>query len=152
MIAAVAAGLAVASRKRGTTEVVLAGAGIAAALVARVGRELYGRPDIPATSIVLIAVSCVLAVVLLRGLLTARGERRQLVALLIGGLALYQGLTLAPTLTKGVVLTALPANVERAAVATALACAVATLAVGMFAEGFERVRHTARTPLVTPRA
>ena len=92
-----------------------------------------------------------LAVVLLRGLLTARGERRQLVALLIGGLALYQGLTLAPTLTKGIVLAALPANVERAAVATALACAVATL-VGMFAEGFERVRHTARTPLVTPRA
>jgi hypothetical protein len=47
---------------------------------------------------------------------------------------------------------ALPANVERAAVATALACAVATLAVGMFAEAFERVRRTARTPLVTPRA
>jgi hypothetical protein len=135
-----------------TTEVVLAAAGLAAALVARLGRELYGRPDIPATSLVLIAVSCVLAVVLLRGLLTARGERRQLVALLIGGLALYQGLTLVPNLTKGIVLAALPANVERAAVATALACAVATLAVGMFAEAFERVRLTARTPLVTPRA
>jgi hypothetical protein len=26
------------------------------------------------------------------------------------------------------------------------------LAVGMFAEAFERVRRTARTPLVTPRA
>jgi hypothetical protein len=50
------------------------------------------------------------------------------------------------------VLAALPPTVERAAVATALACAVATLAFGMFAEALEWVRRTARTPLVKPRA
>lgn len=151
VIAAAAVALA-AARNRQAAEVVLSILALAAALVARLGRELYGRPGVSVTSLVLAAVSCVLAFVLLRALLTARGERRQLVALLIGGLALYQGLTLAPTLTKGFVLAALPANVERAAVATALACAVATLAVGMFAEAFERVRRAARTPLVTPRA
>jgi hypothetical protein len=152
VIAVFAGALAVAARRRGTTEVVLSVAALAAALVARLGRELYGRPSVPATSFLVVAVSSLLALVLLRALLTGRGERRQLVALVIGGLALYQGLTLAPTLTKGNVLAALPANVERVAVATALACAVATLAVGMFAEAFERVRHIARTPLVTPRA
>jgi hypothetical protein len=152
VIAAAAVALASAARNRQAAEVVLSVLALAAALVARLGRELYGRPGVPVTSLVLAAVSCVLAFALLRALLTTRGERRQLVALLIGGLALYQGLTLAPTLTKGVVLAALPANVERAAVATALACAVATLAVAMFAEAFERVRRTAKTPLVTPRA
>ena len=152
VIAAALAALTAAARNRQATEVVLSVLALTAALVARLGRELYGRPGVPVTSLVLAAVSCVLAFALLRALLTTRGERRQLVALLIGGLALYQGLTLAPTLTKGIVLAALPANVERAAVATALACAVATLAVAMFAEAFERVRRTARTPLVTPRA
>lgn len=152
VIAAAAVALAAAARNRQAAEVVLSVLALTAALLARLGRELYGRPDVSVTSLVLAAVSCVIAFALLRALLTARGERRQLVALLIGGLALYQGLTLAPTLTRGIVLAALPANVERAAVATALACAVATLAVGMFAEAFERVRRTARTPLVTPRA
>jgi hypothetical protein len=152
VIAAAVVALAAAARNRQAAEVALSVLGLAAALVARLGRELYGRPGVSVTSLVLAAVSCVLAVVLLRGLMTARGERRELVALVVGGLALYQGLTLVPNLTKGIVLAALPANVERAAVATALACAVATLAVGMFAEAFERVRLTARTPLVTPRA
>jgi hypothetical protein len=152
VVAGVAAALAVAGRARRTTEAVLPVVALAAALIARLGREFYGRPDVSATSLVVVALSCLLAVALLGGLLRGRGERRQLVALMIGGLALYQGLTLAPTLTKGIVLAALPADVERTAVATALACAVATLAVGIFAEAFERVRHTVRTPLVTPPA
>jgi len=152
VIAAVAVALAAAARRRGAAEVVLSVLALAAALVARIGRELYGRPNVPSITLVLAAVSCLLALALLRSLLAARGERRQLVALLIGGLALYQGLTLAPTLSKGIVLAALPADVERAAVATALACAVATLAVGMFVEAFERARRTAITPVVTPRA
>jgi hypothetical protein len=152
VIAATAVALAAAARRRRAAEVVFPVVALTAALVARLGREFYGGPDVSATSLFVVALSCLLAVVLVGGLLRGRGERRQLVALVIGGLALYQGLTLAPTLTKGIVLAALPADVERAAVATALACAVATLAVGMFAEAFERARHTARTRLVTPRA
>jgi hypothetical protein len=152
VIAAAAVALAAAARNRQAAELIFSVLALTAALLARLGRELFGRPGVPVTSLVLAVVSCALAFALLRALLKARGERRQLVALVIGGFALYQGLTLAPTLTKGIVLAALPANVERAAVATALACAVATLAVGMFAEAFERVRRTARTPLVTPRA
>jgi len=72
--------------------------------------------------------------------------------LVIGGFALYQGLTLVTVLTRGVVLAALPATVERAAVATALACAAATLAVVLFAEAAERSRQTAPTSAVTPHA
>jgi hypothetical protein len=44
------------------------------------------------------------------------------------------------------VLTALLANVGRATVAAALACAVATLAVVVFAEAVERARRNATTP------
>jgi len=152
LIATVGVALAVAARRRGTAEVVLAIVALAAALVARLGRELYGRPHVPASSLVIVALSCLLAVALLGALLSARGERRQLVALVIGGFALYQGLTLVPVLTSGVVLAALPATLERAAVATTLACAVATLAVVLFAEAAERARQTAPTPAVTPRA
>jgi uncharacterized membrane protein YcfT len=145
-IAAAALALAAATRRRRAAEVVLSVVALAAALVARLGRELYGRPDVPATSLVLVAVTCLLAVALLGRLLAERGERRQLVALVIGGLALYQGLTLVLTLTRGVVLAALPADVERAAVTATLACGVATLVVVVFAEAFERARHSATTP------
>jgi hypothetical protein len=96
VIAAAAVALAAAARNRQAAEVVLSVLALAAALVARLGRELYGRPGVPVTSLVLAAVSFVLAFALLRALLTARGERRPLVVLVIGGLALYQGLTLAP--------------------------------------------------------
>jgi uncharacterized membrane protein len=146
VIAAAAVALAAAVRRREKAEVVLSVVALVATLVARLGRELYGRPDVPATSLVLVAASCALAVVLLGGLLAGRGERRQLAALVIAGLALYQSLTLLPTLTKGVVLTALPANVGRATVAAALACAVATLVVVVFAEAVERARRNATTP------
>ena len=152
VIAAAALALAVAVRRRGTAKVVLAVVALAAALVARLGRELYGRPDVPTVSLAVAALSCLLAVGLLGGLLAARGERRQLVVLVIGGFALYQGLTLFSVLTRGVVLAALPATVERAAVATALSCAVATLAVVLFAGAAVRSRQTAPTRAVTPHA
>jgi hypothetical protein len=152
LIATVEVALAVAARRRGTAEVVLSVVALATALVARLGRELYGRPDVPASSLVIVALSCLLAVALLAALLAGRGERRQLVTLVIGGLTLYQGLTLVSVLTRGVVLTALPATVERAAVATTLSCAVATLAVVLFADAAERARQAAPTPAVTPRA
>jgi hypothetical protein len=151
-IAAVGLALSAAARRRGTAEVVLSIVALAAALVARLGRELYGRPGVPTQSLVIAALSCLLAAALLGGLLAGRGERRQLVALVIGGFALYQGLTLVSVLTRGVVLAALPATVERTAVATALACAAATLAVVLFAEAAERARQTAPAPAVTPRA
>jgi hypothetical protein len=152
LIATVGVALAVAARRRGTAEVVLAIVALAAALVARLGRELYGRPGVPTQSLVIVALSCLLAVALLGALFAGRGERRQLAALVIGGLALYQGLTLVSVLTRGVVLAALPAIVERAAVATTLSCAVATLAVVLFADVAERARQTASTPAVTRRA
>jgi hypothetical protein len=101
-IAAAAVALAVAVRRRGTAEVVLSGVALAAALVARLGRELYGRPEVPTVSLAVAALSCLVAVALLGGLLAARGERRQLVVLVIGGFALYQGLTLVSVLTRGV--------------------------------------------------
>lgn len=152
LIATVAVAMAVATRRRETAEVVLSVVALAAALVARFGREFYGRPEVPASSLVVVALSCLLAVALLAGLLAGRDERRQLVVLVIGGLALYQGLTLVSVLTRGVVLAALPATVERAAVATTLACAVATLAVVLFAEAAERARQAVPTPVVTRRA
>ena len=149
VIAAIGVALAAAALRRRYAEVALPVLALAAALVARLGRVLYGRPEVPAASFADAALGCVLALALLWGLFKARAERRQLVALVIGGLALYQGLTLAPTLTKGVVLALLPANFERAAVATALACAVATLAVVVLEGAFERVRHP---PLIMRRA
>ena len=149
VITAIGVALAAAALRRRYAEVALPVLALAAALVARLGRELYGRPEVTAASLAVAVLSCVLALALLWGLFKARAERRQLVALVIGGLALYQGLTLAPTLTKGVVLAALPANIERAGVATALACAVATLAVVVLEGAFERVRHP---PLVMRRA
>jgi hypothetical protein len=143
VIAAIGIALAAAALRRRYAEVALPVLALAAALVARLGRVLYGRPEVPAASLAVAALGCVLALALLWASFKAGGERRQLVALVIGGLALYQGLTLAPTLTKGVVLAALPANLERAAVATALACAVATLAVVVF-DGFSSGLATRR--------
>jgi hypothetical protein len=149
VITAVGLALAAAALGRRYAEVALPILALAAALAARLGRVLYGRPGVPATNLVVAALGCVLALALVWALFEARAEQRQLVALAIGVLALYQGLTLAPTLSNGVVLVALPANIERAAVATALACAVATLAVVVLDEAFERVRHA---PLVMRRA
>jgi hypothetical protein len=152
VVVAFAVGLAVAARRRLTAEVVLSVVALAAALVARLGRELYGRPNVPVTSLVVAALSCLLALALVAALLRGRGERCQLVAVVIGGLALYQGLTLLPDLTKGVVLAALPADVERAAVATALAGAAAALAAVVFADALGPARGTAMARVVTPHA
>jgi len=125
-------------RRRDGLSAVVGVVALAATTVARLGRELYGRPDISLTNVILAALTCLVALGLLAGLLIARGERRRPVTLVVGGFALYQGLTLLAMLTKGVVLSALSADVERAAVALALSAGVAALTLAVFGEILSR--------------
>jgi hypothetical protein len=132
------------ARRREAADALLGAVALAATLVARLGRELYGRPDVSLTSLLLAVLTCLVAVALLAGLLATRRERRRPVGLLVGGFALYQALTLVATLTNGVVLAALPADMERLAIAVALSSGVATLIYAIFGESAELARAAPR--------
>ena len=95
----------------------------------RIGRELYGRPTVGATGYVEIALTSLVGIVLLYGLLHRDGEVRMFTAFLVGFGCLYQGLTMLPVLTHAVALTALPTPVARVAVAAILGLAGGLLAI-----------------------
>jgi hypothetical protein len=98
---------------------------LAASTTARLGRELYGRPTVSTGQLVLATLTCAVAAGL--AALSFRREWRSLAATVTGALALYQGLALAGTLRNGFVLAAVPAAVERTAVAVSLGAGPALL-------------------------
>ena len=93
----------------------------------RVGRELYGRPGVPAIGYVEIAITCVVGAALVYGLVNRDAGTRVVTAFLAGFGALYEGLTMLPVLTHAVALNALPTGVARAAEVLALGGGVGVL-------------------------
>jgi len=125
-VAAAVAAAAAAYRSR-TVLVSLALAAVPLVWAVRVGRELYGRPDVPVVGDVEIALTCVVGVLLLFGLTRRDSGTRVFSAFLAGFGALYEGLTMFPLLTHAVALSALPSMVARLAEAAILAAGVGAL-------------------------
>jgi len=113
---------------------VLAAAGLGAATLGRLGRELYGRPTVSTEQLVLVALTCAVAAAL--ALLYLRPGWRAVAGAVIAALALYQGLALAGTLLHGFVLSVLPAWLERVAAATSLAAGAGLLVVVIVGTAF----------------
>ena len=102
-----------------------AGVALAASTVGRLGRELYGRPSVSVGQLTLAALTCLVAVGL--AALWLRSGWRTVAGVVIGAVALYQGLVLVATLRDPFVLAAFPAWLERAATSLALASGAALL-------------------------
>lgn len=96
-----------------------------AIVAGRLGRELYGHPGLSTWQVADVAITCVLGVVLAHGLI--RRRQVQLATLVTGAWALYEGAFLLPALTRGYVLAALPATIERLAASACLAGGAAIL-------------------------
>jgi hypothetical protein len=111
----------------------LALAAVAAVVVARIGLELYGHPGVSSWQHVNLALTGLLAVLLIALLLRPRGTG--FVAFVAGAAGVYQGIVLLPTLTEGYVLAAAPATIERAAGAAAIACGIGAMLSFVFADG-----------------
>jgi len=107
--------------------IMLSAVTLAALVLARVGRELYGRPDVSARSGLSLLLTCAVALLLAAGLTSS--EWRTVAALLIGSAGVYEGIALLGTFLRGHVLAALPADVERAAAVACLSCGAALLIV-----------------------
>jgi hypothetical protein len=108
---------------------VLAGVALVAATVARLGRELYGRPTVSGWQLVLVGLTCLVTVTL--AALYSHRVWRPIGAILIGIVAAAQGLELVSTLRDGWVLAAVPAWLERSATGLALAAGVALVVVSL---------------------
>jgi hypothetical protein len=107
----------------------LAGLALVSSTVARLGRELYGRPTVSSWQLVLVGLSCLFAIGL--AAFYSRPDWRVLASFLIGIVAVYQGVALVSTLRDGWVLAAVPSWLERSATAVSLASGVALILVSM---------------------
>jgi hypothetical protein len=133
---------------------VLGSATIAAVVTGRVGRELFGHPSVSGWQVAdLIATTAVCAGLVA---LLARGRTWRTGALLTAAAGLYQGLVLAPTLTQGYVLAAIPPSIERAAAACALAggagLLLSMILVDVIPPIQRRERAVASAPVTNPEA
>jgi hypothetical protein len=97
---------------------------VVAALVAvllvwmvRIGRELYGRPGVGVGGYIELALTSLVGLLLLWGLLHRDEEVRLFTAFLVGFGCLYQGLTMLPVITHAIALTEPPTAVARPSVA-----------------------------------
>lgn len=93
----------------------------------RVARELYGRPAVGASGWVDVAVTSVVGLTLLYGLVRTDFGVRLFVAFLVAFGSLYQGLATYPVLTRRTALTLLPTEEARVAVALTLILGAAVL-------------------------
>ena len=112
---------------------VLALVAILALVVARIGVELYGHPGVSTWQHVDLALTVLLAMLVTALLLRPGGTG--FVAFVAGAAGVYQGIVLLPTLTEGYVLAAVPATIERAAGAAAIACGIGAMLSFVFADG-----------------
>ena len=97
----------------------------------RIGRELYGRPGVGVTGYVEIALTSLVGIALLCGLLNRDQPVRLFTAWLASFGCLYQGLTMLPLLTHAVALTVLPSFGTRITVAVILGLGGGLLAITM---------------------
>jgi hypothetical protein len=102
---------------------------VAAVWVLRIGRELYGRPEVGTGGYVQVGLTSAFGAVLLCGLLNRNSDVRVVTALVAGLGALYQGLTMLAVLTHSMALTALPTVVAKTCVAASLGLGAGLLAI-----------------------
>ncbi len=114
----------------------------------RIGRELYGRPDVTATNEVEIVLTSVVGLALLVGIARREPSVRRLATLLAGAGCLYEGLTMLAVLGHAVALTALPTAVARPAVAAVLGLGPGLLALALNMPGGHEERGD---PSASPR-
>jgi hypothetical protein len=95
----------------------------------RIGRELYGRPGVGVGGYIELALTSLVGLLLLWGLLHRDEEVRLFTAFLVGFGCLYQGLTMLPVMTHAIALTTLPTAVARPSVAAILGLGGGVLAV-----------------------
>jgi len=107
----------------------LAALALVTSTLGRLGRELYGRPTVSTWQLVLVGVTCLVAVAL--AVLYRRPDWRPAAGIVIGIAAAYQGLELVGTLRDGWVLAAIPASLERTATGLSLASGVALVLVSL---------------------
>lgn len=126
-----AASSALATRRTAVL-VALALAATSAVWAIRMGRELYGRPNVTAIGYAEVAITCAVGAALVFGLLRRDEGTRVLTAFLVGVGALYEGLTMLPVLTHAVALSALPTIVSRLLEILTLGAGIGTLAGSVF--------------------
>jgi hypothetical protein len=115
------------------TVAVAVGAVVLTAAV-RIARELYGRPDVAASSYLAIAFTIAVGLALLWALLRGRGVVPLFTACLVGIGSLFQGIALATVINHGYALTALPTTAARAVVTAVLGLGAGLLAVTLWAQ------------------
>ena len=150
---ALACALAAAS-SAGTLLVRRLGSGLAVALgvaatlliwAVRLGRELYGRPDVGPAGYLAAALTCAVGVALLVGLLHTDRDVRLFTAFAAGFGSLYEGLTMLPVLTHSTALSVLPSGTARVMVALILGLGAGALVGSGARELRERVPHARGT-------
>jgi hypothetical protein len=102
--------------------------------VARIARELYGRPDVTASGYLGVGFTVAIGAALLWALLRGGGGVPLFTACLVGIGALFQGIALWPVLTHGYALTVLPTTLARVAVTAMLGLGAGLLAVTLWAQ------------------
>lgn len=107
-------------------------AAVAATWTVRLGRELYGRPDVPVTGWIGVALTCLIGTTLLFGLTRRDGDARAFTAFFAGIGALYVGLTMLPLLTHAIALSVLPSSLARALEVVVLGAGIGTLLGSVF--------------------
>ena len=100
--------------------------------VVRVGRGLYGRPNVETGAYVDLALTSLVGAGLVLGLLHREWRVRLGVAFLAAVGSLYEGWTMFPVLTHAVALSELPTSVARPAVATMLGFGAAIFATTLY--------------------
>src|SRR5581483_3606800 len=108
-----AAAAATAATRSRTALVALALAATPVIWAVRIGRELYGRPNVPAIGWIEIALTSAIGAALVYGLVNRDEGTRVFTAFLVGFGGLYEGLTMLPLLTHAIALSDLPSGVAR---------------------------------------
>ncbi len=98
----------------------------------RIGRELYGRPNVQAIGYAEVAITCAVGAALVFGLVRHDEGMRVLTAFLVGVGALYEGLTMLPVLTHAIALSALPTIAARLLEVLTLGAGIGTLVGSVF--------------------
>jgi hypothetical protein len=148
--AAIALAAVAVARRRPWMAAWVGTAGAAALVVARLGREAYGRPDLGLGNMVELALTLVVGLPLCYLLARGRRDARAFAGLVAGVLGIYQTLRFAPMLTHGLVFARIPGGIERTAVAVMAVAAPATLILAVFGEPEPRQADSrARTSSIT---
>lgn len=94
----------------------------------RVGRALYGRPDVATVGWIDIALTSAIGALLVFGLTRPDAGTRVFTAFFVGLGAVYEGLTMLPVLTHSIALNAIPSVVSRILELVALGAGAGALA------------------------